>query len=95
MVGERTIMGNPNNGQRQQPLLDVQGLTVNYGGIQALRAIDLTIYPGEVITLIGANGAGKSTTLRAISRIVNPQAGKILAAAGCGVTGGLQQPRCR
>lgn len=78
MVGERAMMGDPDNGQRAQPLLDVLGLTVNYGGIQALRAIDLTIYPGEVITLIGANGAGKSTTLRAISRIVNSRAGQIL-----------------
>lgn len=60
------------------PLLEVQQLSVNYGGIQALQAIDLIIYPGEVVTLIGANGAGKSTTLRAISRLVNARAGQIL-----------------
>lgn len=60
------------------PLLDVQGLCVNYGGIQALQAIDLVIYPGEVVTLLGANGAGKSTTLRAISRLVNVRSGRIV-----------------
>jgi branched-chain amino acid transport system ATP-binding protein len=59
------------------PLLSLQQLSVNYGGIQALQSIDLEIYPGEVVTLIGANGAGKSTTLRALSRIVKPSAGQI------------------
>lgn len=59
------------------PLLEIKQLSVNYGGIQALQAIDLEIYAGEVITLIGANGAGKSTTLRAISRIVAPRSGQI------------------
>ncbi|MGI0485719.1 ABC transporter ATP-binding protein [Pantanalinema rosaneae CENA516] len=60
------------------PLLEIVDLSVNYGGIQALQAINLVIHPGEVVTLIGANGAGKSTTLRAISRIVNPRSGRIL-----------------
>lgn len=64
--------------QVSQPLLELKELSVNYGGIQALQSINLTVYPGEVITLIGANGAGKSTTLRAISRIVNPRSGRIL-----------------
>jgi branched-chain amino acid transport system ATP-binding protein len=59
-------------------LLNIQHLSVNYGGIQALQAIDLTIQTGEVVTLIGANGAGKSTTLRAISRIVPIRQGKII-----------------
>jgi branched-chain amino acid transport system ATP-binding protein len=59
------------------PLLEISELSVNYGGIQALQAINLVVYAGEVITLIGANGAGKSTTLRAISRIVGVRAGKI------------------
>lgn len=60
------------------PLLEIQKLSVHYGGIQALQAIDLIIYPGEVVTLIGSNGAGKSTTLRAISRIINAHQGQIL-----------------
>jgi len=58
-------------------LLDIRDLSVNYGGIQALQHLDLTIHAGEIVTLIGANGAGKSTTLRAISRIVNPRHGTI------------------
>jgi branched-chain amino acid transport system ATP-binding protein len=62
------------------PLLELANLSVNYGGIQALEAIDLRIEPGEVVTLVGANGAGKSTTLRAISRIVGVRSGKILYA---------------
>jgi branched-chain amino acid transport system ATP-binding protein len=59
------------------PLLEINQLSVNYGGIQAVQSIDLVIHPGEVITLIGANGAGKSTTLRAISRIINIREGQI------------------
>lgn len=59
-------------------ILDVQELDVNYGGIQALKKVNLTIKRGEVVTLIGANGAGKSTTLRAISKLVNPKSGQII-----------------
>ncbi|MCY6491299.1 MULTISPECIES: ABC transporter ATP-binding protein [Leptolyngbya] len=62
------------------PLLELINLSVNYGGIQALQAIDIQINPGEVVTLVGANGAGKSTTLRAISRIVGVRSGKIIYA---------------
>jgi branched-chain amino acid transport system ATP-binding protein len=58
-------------------ILEVKGLSVNYGGIQALRNIDLTVNTGEVVTLIGANGAGKSTTLRAISKLVKLHSGQI------------------
>jgi branched-chain amino acid transport system ATP-binding protein len=59
-------------------LLEIENLSVNYGGIQALQSLSLSIAQGEVVTLIGANGAGKSTTLRAISRIVNARQGRIL-----------------
>jgi branched-chain amino acid transport system ATP-binding protein len=59
------------------PLLCLKKLSVNYGGIQALQSVDLHIYPGEVVTLIGANGAGKSTTLRAISRMIPVREGYI------------------
>lgn len=58
-------------------ILEVKNLCVNYGGIQALTNINLLINKGEVISLIGANGAGKSTTLRAISRLVNYRQGNI------------------
>lgn len=61
----------------RQPLLQIQNMSVNYGGIQALLNIDLEIYPGETVTLIGANGAGKTTTLRAIARIINARTGSI------------------
>jgi branched-chain amino acid transport system ATP-binding protein len=59
-------------------LLELKNLSVNYGGIQALKNINLTINAGEVVSLIGANGAGKSTTLRAISKIVNLRQGQII-----------------
>ena len=59
------------------PLLAIAGLTVRYGPIQALRGLDLEIHPGELVALLGANGAGKSTTLRAISRLLRPSAGTI------------------
>jgi branched-chain amino acid transport system ATP-binding protein len=58
-------------------LLELRHLNVNYGGIQALKEVSLSVRTGEVVTLIGANGAGKSTTLRAISRLVNARSGTI------------------
>lgn len=60
------------------PLLEIIGLSVNYGGIQALQDVDLVINEGEVVTLIGANGAGKTTTLKAISRVLNARSGRII-----------------
>lgn len=60
-----------------QPLLAIENLYVNYGAIQALQDINLVVNEGEIVTLIGANGAGKSTTLRAISRLINPYRGQI------------------
>jgi branched-chain amino acid transport system ATP-binding protein len=60
------------------PILEVKDLHVNYGGVQALQNLDLIVKAGEVVTLIGSNGAGKSTTLRAISRIVKPLSGQII-----------------
>jgi branched-chain amino acid transport system ATP-binding protein len=59
------------------PLLELERLHVNYGGIQALQDVSMQVYAGEVVTLIGANGAGKSTTLRAISRLLAPRSGTI------------------
>ncbi|UCD66877.1 MAG: ATP-binding cassette domain-containing protein, partial [Deltaproteobacteria bacterium] len=49
--------------------LEIKNLHVSYGNIRALHAIDFSIYKGEIVCIIGANGAGKSTTLRAISRL--------------------------
>lgn len=61
-----------------KPLLEVKNLCVNYGAIQALQDMNLVVNEGEIVTLIGANGAGKSTTLNAISRLINPTKGQIL-----------------
>jgi len=59
-------------------MLKVENLQVNYGGIQALQGISLEVADGKIITLLGANGAGKSTTLRTIMGIVKAKAGSIL-----------------
>lgn len=64
------------------PLLQLQGLSVRYGSVQALSGIDLTVHQGELVTLLGSNGAGKSTTLRAISALVPTSAGQILWRGG-------------
>jgi branched-chain amino acid transport system ATP-binding protein len=60
------------------PMLTLEGLNVFYGGIHALRDVSLGVKSGEVVTLIGANGAGKSTTLRAITGLLTPKSGRIL-----------------
>ncbi len=58
-------------------LLEVSGLKVKYGAIEALKGIGLKVNKGEVVALIGANGAGKTSTLRAVSGMLKPAAGKI------------------
>ena len=59
-------------------MLELRGVNVFYGAVQALREVSLRVDEGEIVTLIGANGAGKSTTLMAISGIVPPRRGEIL-----------------
>lgn len=59
-------------------LLKVENLVVNYGAIQAVRGISFDVEEGSIVTLIGANGAGKSTTLKAISGLIKSQSGKII-----------------
>ena len=58
--------------------LEIRDLHVSYGGIRALKGVSLTVEEGQIVTLIGANGAGKSTTLRAISGLEHPSSGSIL-----------------
>jgi len=58
--------------------LEVDGLDVSYGGLSALKSLSVEVYEGEIIALVGANGAGKSTFLKSVSRVVNPQRGKML-----------------
>lgn len=58
-------------------MLEVSGLHVHYGGIHALKGIDLKVELGQIVTLVGANGAGKSTTLRSIVGLQKPSGGSI------------------
>ena len=58
-------------------MLKVENLSVHYGMIQAVRDVSFEVNEGEVVSLIGANGAGKTTILRTISGLVRPSAGKI------------------
>ena len=59
-------------------LLEVTDIHAHYGGIEALKGISLTVEQGEVVTLIGSNGAGKSTTLRAITGLTPASAGTVV-----------------
>ncbi len=61
-----------------EPLLGVQNLHVSYGKIAAVKGISFEVHPGEIVTLIGSNGAGKSTTLRTISGLIRPREGKVM-----------------
>ena len=67
-------------------MLTLDSVNVFYGGIHALRSVSLTVQSGEVVTLIGSNGAGKSTTLRAITGLVTPASGRIVF-EGSDITG--------
>jgi branched-chain amino acid transport system ATP-binding protein len=58
-------------------LLEVEGIETYYGSIQALKGISLEVHDGEIVTLIGSNGAGKSTTLRSINGLNHPRRGRI------------------
>ena len=58
-------------------LLKVQNLKVAYGGINAVKGIDFQVGEGELVALIGANGAGKSSTLKAIAGLLSPSAGEV------------------
>lgn len=59
-------------------MLKVEGLVAGYGNITVLKGIDIEVKPGETVALIGANGAGKSTTLRTLSGLVRPRAGRVI-----------------
>ena len=75
-------------------LLEVKGLVVRYGAVEAVRGIDLTVDEGEIVTVLGANGAGKSSTLRALAGVTRPAAGRVLL-AGEDITRlpGAERPR--
>ncbi|SNX53072.1 ABC transporter ATP-binding protein [Thermoanaerobacterium sp. RBIITD] len=59
-------------------MLEIKGLSVSYGMVNAVKGIDLKVNDGEIVTIIGANGAGKSTTLMTISGILKPKKGTIM-----------------
>ena len=59
-------------------ILEIKNLVVSYGGIEAVKGIDMVVPEGQIVTLIGANGAGKSTTLKSISGLVKPKQASIL-----------------
>ena len=61
-----------------EPILQVSDLSVSYGSINAVKGVSFQVNPGEVVTLIGANGAGKSTILNTISGLLHPKSGSIL-----------------
>ncbi|MEG1823362.1 MAG: ABC transporter ATP-binding protein [Cloacibacillus sp.] len=64
--------------EEKKPILSVQNLVVNYGAIQALKGASLDVYPGEIVAVIGANGAGKSTMMKAIMGDEPRAGGKVL-----------------
>src|SRR5688500_9975078 len=64
--------------RRLNSMLQLENLHVYYGGIHALKVISLVVNKGEVVTLIGAKGAGKSTTLRTVTGLVEPRYGRIV-----------------
>jgi len=59
-------------------MFEIRDLHVHYGGIHALKGVSLQVDDGEIVTLIGANGAGKSTTLRTVSGLIKPTSGQVL-----------------
>jgi len=75
-------------------MIEVRDLHVHYGGIHAIKGVSLSVEDGEVVTLIGANGAGKSTTLRTISGLKKPTDGQVLV-DGNDITGMSAQARVR
>ena len=65
-------------GEGKDVILQLEGLSVSYGNIAAVQNLSMTVYAGEIVTLIGSNGAGKSTTLRTISGLLRPKSGDVV-----------------
>jgi len=75
-------------------MLEIRDLNVHFGGIHALKGVSLRVEDGEIVTLIGANGAGKSTTLRTASGLKKPTSGHVLV-DGKDITGSSPQARVK
>jgi len=71
-------MAGTGRGSTETPLLRLDNLGVSYGNIAAVKGVSLDVYTGEIVTLIGSNGAGKSTTLRTISGLLKARTGEVL-----------------
>ncbi len=65
-------------GEGKDTILELKDLSVSYGNIAAVQNLNMTVYAGEIVTLIGSNGAGKSTTLRTISGLLRPRHGDVV-----------------
>jgi branched-chain amino acid transport system ATP-binding protein len=76
----------PDRGALVTPLLELDGVRAGYGGIEVLHGVDLAVPPGEVVALLGANGAGKSTTVKVAAGLLAPTQGRVRI-AGHDVTG--------
>ena len=66
-----------NESQKKVPFLEVNDIHVYYGSIHAIKGVSFEVFEGEIVTLIGANGAGKSTTLNTIAGLLKPTKGNI------------------
>ena len=64
-------------GDGRTPLLEFRGINTHYGAVHILKDVDLAIYPGELVCLLGGNASGKSTTLKTILGIVSPRSGTV------------------
>jgi branched-chain amino acid transport system ATP-binding protein len=76
--GTEAIAEPVERGAGKNKILELDNLSVSYGNIVAVKDLSLTVYEGEIVTLIGSNGAGKSTTLRTISGLLRPRAGSVI-----------------
>jgi branched-chain amino acid transport system ATP-binding protein len=74
----QTAEANPKRGAGKDLILELKGVSVSYGNIAAVEDLSLTVHTDEIVTLIGSNGAGKSTTLRTISGLLRPKAGDVI-----------------
>jgi branched-chain amino acid transport system ATP-binding protein len=78
MTDVRIDPGAKPRGEGKEVILELKGLHVSYGNIAAVKDLSMRVYAGEIVTLIGSNGAGKSTTLRTISGLLRPRAGEVM-----------------